>query len=82
MKKDVLLFCRYRGLDDFRSAQWRNDENLPKEYANISKFSNVRGSKKAALDSTGKTIVVGLPQFNLACCSKAPVMFLRSRTIL
>ncbi|OQV20124.1 Pre-rRNA-processing protein TSR1-like protein [Hypsibius exemplaris] len=54
-------FFKYRGMDDFRSASWEADENLPKDYSKICQFSNMKLSKKAALDVADKTVV---PSFN------------------
>jgi hypothetical protein len=49
---------RYQGLDDFRGANWEAGENLPKDYAKIYQFSNVKLSKKSALDVSERIVVV------------------------
>lgn len=55
-----LNVSRYRGLDDFRSANWDAEENLPREYAQVSRFSNMKSSKKAALNFANRTAVVSV----------------------
>ncbi|GAU97934.1 hypothetical protein RvY_09152 [Ramazzottius varieornatus] len=52
-----IRFFKYRGLDDFRSANWDAEENLPREYAQVSRFSNMKSSKKAALNFANRTAV-------------------------
>ncbi|KAI8808298.1 hypothetical protein BJ742DRAFT_772293 [Cladochytrium replicatum] len=42
-------FQRYRGLKSFRSSPWDAYENLPKDYAKIFQFANVKQTYKSVL---------------------------------
>ena len=44
-----MLYCRYRGLQSFKSSPWDPKENLPVDYARIFQFENFRHTQKKIL---------------------------------